>query len=79
MRLVLWQSFKMISLGLAIGSIGALGAGRVLQRLVEGMQPIGPAPFVVMIPLLLGAALLASYLPARRASRIDPVKALRQE
>jgi putative ABC transport system permease protein len=56
-----------------------LAVGRVLQRVVEGMQPGGVAAFAVMIPVLVTAALIASFVPARRASRVDPVKALRQE
>jgi ABC-type lipoprotein release transport system permease subunit len=46
---------------------------------VEGMQPGGVGTFVVMIPVLVTAAMIASFVPARRASRVDPVKALRQE
>jgi predicted permease len=79
MRLVLRQSFGMILVGVGVGTAAALAAGRVLERLVEGMQPTGPSTFVVMIPLLAGAALFASFLPARRASRVDPVTALWQE
>lgn len=77
--LVLRQSLAMILLGTAVGVSAALAAGRVLQRLVEGMQPPELSTFAVMIPVLVGAALFASFLPARRASRIDPVRALRQE
>jgi ABC-type lipoprotein release transport system permease subunit len=56
-----------------------LAAGRVLLHLVEGMQPTEVSTFAVTIPVLVLAALFASYLPARRASRIDPMSALRQE
>jgi hypothetical protein len=59
--------------------VAALAAERVLARLVEGMQPGGVSAFAVMIPVLVTAALVASFVPARRASRVDPVKALRQE
>lgn len=79
LSLVLRQSLGMILLGIAAGVCGAITAGRVLQKLVEGMEPSGPATFVVMISLLAAAALMASFVPARRASRIDPVKALREE
>ncbi len=79
MQLVLWQSLKMILAGMGIGIIVALAAGRVLQHLVQGMQAVHGESFAIMIPLLMFAALLASFVPARRASRIDPVKALRQE
>lgn len=79
MRLVLWQSLRMILAGVGIGAVGALAAGRVLQHLVQGMQAANGASFAIMIPLLMVTALLASFVPARRASLVDPVKALRQE
>ena len=79
MWMVLRQSLGMILLGLGVGTAAALGAGRVLQRMVEGVQQNGVSTLVIMIPVLLSAALMASFVPARRASRIDPVKALRQE
>jgi ABC-type antimicrobial peptide transport system permease subunit len=77
--LVLRQSLAMILLGVGVGVAGAFAAGRVLVRQVEGMQPAEPLTFAVMIPVLILAALLASFVPARRASRIDPISALRQE
>jgi putative ABC transport system permease protein len=46
---------------------------------VEGMQPTEVSAFAIMIPLLVAAALLASFVPARRASRVDPMSALRQD
>jgi len=77
--LVMRQSFGMIFLGVGVGVAGAWAAGRVLMRLVQGMQSTEPLSFAVMIPVLVVAALFASFVPARRASRVDPVKALRQE
>ncbi len=77
--LVLRQSLGMIVWGVGVGAAAALGAGRLLQHLVEGMQPTEVATFAITIPFLVIAALFASYLPARKASRIDPVSALRQE
>jgi predicted permease len=79
MWLVLRQSLGMTLTGVGIGAVAALAAGRVLQRLVDGMQPIGPSTVVVMISILMVAAVFASFVPARRASRIDPVRALREE
>jgi len=79
MWLVLRQSCAMMFLGVVIGAAGALGAGTALTKLVEGMQKNEPTTFAIMLPVLAAAALTASYLPARRASRIDPVRALRQE
>ena len=78
-RLVLRQSLGMIFLGLGIGTAAAVAAGRILERLVEGMQPIALSTFMIMIPFLVLAAMLASLVPARRASRVDPMNALRQE
>ncbi|HYW42902.1 MAG TPA: ABC transporter permease [Bryobacteraceae bacterium] len=77
--LVLRQSLGMIFLGVGVGISAALAAGRVLRRLVEGMQATGPSTFAIMIPVLVVAALFASFLPARRASRVEPMNALRQE
>ncbi|HWY46140.1 MAG TPA: ABC transporter permease [Bryobacteraceae bacterium] len=79
MGLVMRQSVGMIFVGVGVGIAGAWAAGRVLMRLVEGMQSSEPLSFAVMIPVLVIAALFASFVPARRASRVDPVKALRQE
>lgn len=77
--LVLRQSLGMISSGVGVGLLAALAAGRVLQHLVEGVQPTGPSTFAIVIPVLVVAALFASFLPARRASRIDPISTLRQD
>lgn len=78
-RLVLRQSLAMIFLGAGVGAIAAWAGGRLLVRLVQGMQPTEAATFAIMIPVLVSAALAASFLPARRASRVDPMKALRQD
>jgi putative ABC transport system permease protein len=69
----------MILGGVVVGIAAALAAGRVLERLVTGMQPAALATFALMVAVLLVAALCASFVPARRASRIDPMNALRQE
>jgi predicted permease len=79
MWLVLRQSFGMIAFGVMGGIAGALAAGRVLERLVSGMQPIEVSTLAIMIPVLIVAAVIASFIPAHRASRIDPVRAIRQE
>ena len=78
-RLVLRQSLAMILTGLGAGLAFSLAAARLLVRLVEGMQSGGVAAFAITVVVLMVAALFASFLPARRASRIDPVTALRQE
>jgi ABC-type antimicrobial peptide transport system permease subunit len=77
--LVLRQSLGMISAGVGVGMAAALAAGRVLQGLVDGMRPIEPSTFALTISVLVVAALFASFVPARRASHVDPLRALRQE
>lgn len=77
--LVLRQSLGMIVLGVAAGATAALAAERLLRKFVEGMQPAEASTFALMVFVLVAAALVASFVPARRASRIDPVRALRQE
>lgn len=79
MQLILRQSLTMIFVGIAVGISAAFAAARVLVRLVEGMQPTEPTTFAMMVAILVAAAVFASFLPARRASRIDPMRALRQE
>lgn len=76
--MVLRQSLGMIAMGLAFGIAGAIAAGRIFAAYVDGMQPSGPWTFVLMTIVLVATALLASAMPARRASRVDPVKVLRQ-
>jgi predicted permease len=78
-RLVLRQSFSMIVIGVAAGLLASIAAARILRRTVDGMQPAHVSTFVLMVALLLATALVASLIPARRASRVDPVEALRQD
>ena len=77
--LILRQSMVMIAIGAGLGVIAALAAGRLLLHLVDGMRPTEPLTVVAMIAVLFAAALLASFVPARRASRLDAVQALRSE
>lgn len=79
MWLVLRQSLAMILAGIGVGIAAAFAALRMLVRLVEGVRSLEPLTFAVMIAVLMTAALLASFLPAHRASRIDPMTALRQD
>ena len=78
-RLVLRQSATLVAIGAGAGLCGAWAAGRLLERLVEGMRPVDPATLATMTVLLAVAALWASYVPARRASRVDATQALRQD
>ena len=66
-------------MGWAIGILGALGLNQILQALVFDVSPTDPLVYGGVSCILLSVALLATYLPARRASRIDPIEALRSE
>jgi putative ABC transport system permease protein len=79
LRLVLGQAMIRVAIGSAIGLGGALALTRLMSNLLYGVQPTDPITFGVVSLVLIGAALVASYIPARRASRIDPMVALRQE
>uniref|UniRef100_Q01ZV8 Permease n=1 Tax=Solibacter usitatus (strain Ellin6076) TaxID=234267 RepID=Q01ZV8_SOLUE len=77
--MVLRQSLGMIAAGVVVGLAAALAMRRVLERLVEGMRPMDPVTVALMIGVLVAAALAASFVPALRASRVDPMAALRAE
>ena len=82
-RNVLWmvlrQSLARIGIGTCLGTVAGIAAGRLLQRVVAGVRSEGPLTFGLVVLVLIAAALLASLLPALRASRVDPMIALRQE
>ena len=76
LRMVVRQGMMLTLTGVGVGLVGALGLSRVLASLLFGTNPIDPITFAA-IPFLLGlVALIACYLPARRAARVDPIKAL---
>jgi putative ABC transport system permease protein len=77
--LVVGQSLKLAALGLAIGLPVALAFGRMMAGALFGVVELDPLTFVGFTMLLIGVALLAGYLPARRAMRVDPMVALRFE
>jgi predicted permease len=77
LRLVIAQGFKLISIGVAFGLAGAVVATRVLRSLLYGVSPADPATFIGITALLLLVALLACWIPARRATKVDPMVALR--
>jgi ABC-type antimicrobial peptide transport system permease subunit len=79
LTLVLGQGMRLVGLGVGIGSLGALGLNRGLVGMLYEVKPGDPSVFAVMSLVLLLVALLASWLPARRAARVDPMVALRSE
>jgi len=78
-RLVLRQGMKLAVVGVGVGLLGALAATQLLRSLLFGISPTDPVTFLVIPLLLLGVAWFACWLPARRASRVDPMVALRSE
>jgi putative ABC transport system permease protein len=79
MRLVMVQGMRVVLTGAGLGLVGALALARVLRNLLFEVAPTDPATFVCVTLLLSAVALLACYVPARRAARIDPMEALRCE
>jgi len=78
-RLILSQALTRILMGIAAGSVFALALSRLLRTMLFAVSPTDPAVFLGVAALLTAVALFASYVPARRASRADPLSALRHE
>jgi putative ABC transport system permease protein len=76
LTLVAWQAMRPVLVGLGVGLAGALAATRALSGLLFGVSATDPATFAGVLVVLGGAALLASWLPARRAARVEPTRAL---
>jgi len=79
LRLVLTRALRIVVAGLIIGLAGAVGVTRVLQTFLFGVTPTDPTAFTIVTLLLMVVGLMAAWLPARRATRIDPCDALRAE
>jgi predicted permease len=79
LRMVVGRGMTLAGIGLAAGLAAAFGASRLLARMLYGVKPTDPASYLVVAAALGTIALLACYLPARRATRVDPMVALRTE
>jgi putative ABC transport system permease protein len=79
LRMVLGQGVGLVTAGLAVGLAGAFAFGRILGHELAGTAPYDPLTFLSVSLVLASTALLAGYIPARRATKIDPMVALRYE
>jgi putative ABC transport system permease protein len=78
-RLAVGQGMSPVAIGLALGLLGAWAVSRLMRRFVFEVSPLDPAAFAAAAGLLAGAAVLACYLPARRATRVEPMSVLKGE
>ena len=79
LRLIISDSVRLIAIGVAIGLPVALGMSRLVSKMLFGLSPADPISLTAAIVIVVGIALLAAYLPGRRATKVDPMVALRHE
>jgi putative ABC transport system permease protein len=78
-RLIVGNAVKLVVIGSVIGLIGALLSSRAIGSLLYGVKPADPWTLGAIVVVIAGTAMLASYLPARRAARVDPLVAIRYD
>jgi len=79
LRLVVRDGLRLTLIGIGLGLTGAIALGFILSRVLYGIQPMDGTVYAGVTVLLLAVATLACYVPARRATRVDPLIALRAE
>jgi ABC-type antimicrobial peptide transport system permease subunit len=75
----LLQGLRLSAVGAVIGLVAAMALGRLMSSLLFGVGPLDPAAYAAALAVMIAASMLASYLPARRAAKIDPIETLRAE
>jgi putative ABC transport system permease protein len=79
LRMVIWRGLSLALIGVTLGLAAALALTRVMKNLLFEVSTTDPATFVLIALLLVVAAMIASYIPARRATKVDPLLAIRNE
>jgi putative ABC transport system permease protein len=78
-HMVLWQGLKMVLIGAGVGLVLALPLPRAFSAMFNGLKTSNPPIYVVVVIAITAVSMIATYLPARRASSIDPITALHSE
>jgi putative ABC transport system permease protein len=79
LRMLIWRGMRLTLVGIALGLAAALALTRIMKNLLFEVSATDPATFALIALLLVGVALIGSYIPARRAAKVDPLLAIRNE